>query len=74
MKLDYTLIWNPTMTIADQIHEIVKTLPPEQANQVLTFAEFIRSRCEGTEQPEVTEGSGEWFQEPIQSVANRTFR
>jgi hypothetical protein len=32
------------MTLAEQIYTIVKTLPPEQASQVLTFAEAIRSQ------------------------------
>jgi Protein of unknown function (DUF2281) len=32
------------MTLAEQIYELVKTLPPEQASEVLTFAEFIRAK------------------------------
>jgi len=32
------------MTIAEQIYILVKSLPHEQANEVLTFAEFIRSK------------------------------
>lgn len=30
------------MTIIEQIYEIVKSLPQEQAREILTFAEFIR--------------------------------
>jgi len=32
------------MTIAEQIYEIVKTLPKDQASEILTFAEFIRAK------------------------------
>jgi hypothetical protein len=32
------------MTIAEQIYALVKSLPQDQASEVLTFAEFIRAR------------------------------
>jgi Protein of unknown function (DUF2281) len=32
------------MTLAEQIYELVKTLPPDQASEVLTFAEFLRAK------------------------------
>lgn len=32
------------MTIAEQIYELVKSLPPDQANEILTFAESIRAK------------------------------
>jgi hypothetical protein len=32
------------MTIIEQISAIVKTLPQEQASEILTFAEFVRSQ------------------------------
>ncbi|WP_228043655.1 DUF2281 domain-containing protein [Dolichospermum sp. LEGE 00246] len=32
------------MTIAEQIYALVKTLPPDQADEILTFAEFIRAK------------------------------
>ncbi|MBD1823886.1 DUF2281 domain-containing protein [Cyanobacteria bacterium FACHB-DQ100] len=32
------------MTIAEQIYAIVKTLPPEQASEILAFAEFVQSK------------------------------
>jgi hypothetical protein len=32
------------MTIAEQIYQLVKSLPQEQANEILTFAEFIRAK------------------------------
>jgi Protein of unknown function (DUF2281) len=32
------------MNTADTIYELVKTLPDEQANAVLVFAEFVQKR------------------------------
>ena len=32
------------MTIAEQIYALVKTLPPDQADEILNFAEFIRAK------------------------------
>jgi hypothetical protein len=32
------------MTLAEQIYALVKTLPPEQASEVLTFAESFRAK------------------------------
>lgn len=32
------------MTIAEQIYAIVKELPPDQANEILAFAESVRSQ------------------------------
>ncbi|MEG3840538.1 DUF2281 domain-containing protein [Microcoleus sp. herbarium14] len=32
------------MTVIEQIYAIVKTLPPNQASEILTFAEFIRAK------------------------------
>ena len=32
------------MTIIEQIYAIVKTLPENQAREILTFAEFIRAK------------------------------
>jgi Protein of unknown function (DUF2281) len=32
------------MTIAEQIYTLVKALPPEQASEILTFAEFVRTK------------------------------
>jgi hypothetical protein len=34
------------MTISDQIYTLVKILPQDDANEILTFAEFIKSRRE----------------------------
>jgi hypothetical protein len=40
-----------SMTIAEQIYTLVKSLPPDQANEILTFAEFIRAKHIHTNQP-----------------------
>jgi hypothetical protein len=34
------------MNTAETIYELVKTLPEEQADLILTFAEFVRQRFE----------------------------
>ena len=39
------------MTIAGQIYTLVKTLPQDEANEILTFAEFIRNKHENGVQP-----------------------
>ncbi|HEY9796404.1 MAG TPA: DUF2281 domain-containing protein [Leptolyngbyaceae cyanobacterium] len=39
------------MTIAEQIYAIVKTLPKDQASEILTFAEFIRAKHLSANQP-----------------------
>jgi hypothetical protein len=39
------------MTIAEQIYELVKSLPQEQASEILTFAEFIRAKHLNANQP-----------------------
>jgi hypothetical protein len=38
------------MTLAEQIYLLVKTLPPEQAGEVLTFAEFIVTKHQNVNQ------------------------
>jgi hypothetical protein len=39
------------MTIAEQIYTLVKTLPQDEANEILTFAEYIRRKHETGLQP-----------------------
>jgi len=39
------------MSIAEQIYALVKSLPQEQANEILTFAEFIHTKHLNTNQP-----------------------
>ncbi len=39
------------MSIAEQIYALVKSLPQEQASEILTFAEFIHTKHINTNQP-----------------------
>jgi hypothetical protein len=39
------------MSIAEQIYALVKSLPQDQASEILTFAEFIRTKHLNTNQP-----------------------
>lgn len=32
------------MTIAEQIYDLVKSLPQDQASEILTFAEFVHAK------------------------------
>jgi hypothetical protein len=43
------------MTTADRIYELINTLPPDQANEVLDFAEFLQQKAVGRSQSLVTE-------------------
>jgi hypothetical protein len=43
------------MTIAEQIYSLVKTLPQDQASEILTFAEYICTKNLVTGQPIDTE-------------------
>lgn len=56
------------MTIAEQISAIVKTLPQEQASEILNFAEYIRSQYLHIHQPITVDTSIPW-QEMINSLA-----
>jgi len=44
IDVDMHSIGNLSMTIADQIYTLVKAFPPEQASEVLLFAEFVRTK------------------------------
>ncbi len=57
------------MTIAEQIYTLVKTLPPEQASEILTFAEYIGRNRERTVQPIETEEQQAPWAEFIHSLA-----
>ena len=48
------------MAIAEQIYELVKSLPQEQASEVLTFVEFIRTKYLSDLQPNYTHTSLTW--------------
>lgn len=39
------------MSAAEIVYELVKTLPEDQANIVLVFAEFVRQRTQSNESP-----------------------
>ncbi len=39
----------PLMNAAETIYKLVKTLPEDQANLVLVFAEFVRQRTQSSE-------------------------
>ena len=57
------------MTIADQIYTLVKTLPQEQASEVLTFVEFIRAKHLNANQPSSTVDSSIPWTELVDSLA-----
>lgn len=48
------------MTIAEQIYELVKSLPQDQASEILTFAESIRAKYLNANQPNSTVASVPW--------------
>jgi hypothetical protein len=50
------------MTIADQIYELVKSLPQDQASKILSFAKFIRAKYLNTSQPIDTATSVPWVE------------
>lgn len=51
------------MTIIEQIYEIVKTLPQEQASEILTFAKFIRTQhLNANESIATLDTSTHWFE------------
>ncbi|MEB3180085.1 MAG: DUF2281 domain-containing protein [Nostocaceae cyanobacterium] len=53
---------NPIMTIAEQIYELVKSLPQDQASEILTFAEFIRAKYQDANQPIATVTAVPWVE------------
>jgi hypothetical protein len=57
------------MTIADQIYRLVKTLPQDDANEILTFAEFIKRKRENGLQPTESEESQVPWPELVRSLA-----
>lgn len=48
------------MAIAEQIYELVKSLPEQQAIEVLTFVEFIREKRLGESQSTTLDASADW--------------
>lgn len=48
------------MTIAEQIYALVKSFPQEQAQEVLDFAEFLRSKNQPSNSPETPTIQANW--------------
>jgi hypothetical protein len=48
------------MAIPEQVYTIVKTLPEEQASEILAFAEFIRAKHLNIEPPSTTDTTISW--------------
>lgn len=48
------------ISIAEQIYELVKSLPPEQASEVLSFAESLYARHTIAHQADKAEASDTW--------------
>jgi hypothetical protein len=57
------------MTVAEQIYAIVKTLPKDQASEILAFAEFIRAKHLSANQPTDTVDSPMSWTELVHSLA-----
>ena len=57
------------MTIAEQIYAIVKTLPKDQASEILTFAELVSAKHLSANQPTDTVDSPIPWTELIFSLA-----
>jgi hypothetical protein len=56
------------MTIPEQIYELVKSLPQEQASEVLDFAEFIRAKSLNANQSNDIDAPLSW-EELVKSLA-----
>jgi Protein of unknown function (DUF2281) len=57
------------MTIAEQIYSLVKTLPQDQASEILTFAEYICTKNLAADQPIDTEEAQVLWGELVSSLA-----
>lgn len=57
------------MTVIEQIYAIVKTLPQNQASEILTFAQFIRAKyLNGNQSTDTVDSLTPW-QELVYSLA-----
>ncbi|NJL37401.1 MAG: DUF2281 domain-containing protein [Leptolyngbyaceae cyanobacterium RM2_2_4] len=56
------------MSIAEQIYKLVKSLPPDEASEVLSFAESIRAKHLTTSEPTDTTVQNAWV-ELVESLA-----
>ncbi len=57
------------MTVIEQIYAIVKTLPQNQASEILTFAELIRAKYLNANQSTDTVDSATPWMELVYSLA-----
>ena len=57
------------MTVIEKIYALVKTLPQNQASEILTFAEFIRAKYLNANQSTDTVDSLTSWQELVYSLA-----
>jgi hypothetical protein len=57
------------MTIAEQIYSLVKTLPQDQASEILTFTEYICTKNLAVDQPTDTEEAQVPWGELVSSLA-----
>ncbi len=57
------------MTIAEQIYSLVKTLPQDQASEILTFAEYIHTKHLALNQPIDAEAAQAPWRELVHSLA-----
>ncbi|MEZ2249859.1 DUF2281 domain-containing protein [Microcoleus sp.] len=57
------------MTVIEQIYAIVKTLPQNQASEILTFAQFIRAKYLNANQSTDTVDALTPWQEVVYSLA-----
>ena len=57
------------MTVIEQIYAIVKTLPQNQASEILSFAEFVRAKyLNGNQSTDTVDSLTPW-QELVYSLA-----
>ncbi len=57
------------MTIAEQIYSLVKSLPQDQASEILTFTEYICTKNLAADQPIATEEAQVPWDELVGSLA-----
>jgi hypothetical protein len=57
------------MTIAEQIYSLVKTLPQDQASEILTFTKYICTKNLAVEQPSDAEEAQLPWDELVSALA-----
>lgn len=68
LRVESYFTWNCIMTIAEQIYALVKSLPQDQASEILNFAEFVCAKYLGANQPIQPVNSLHWT-ELVDSLA-----